>query len=140
MKGMKKMYFYDTVCNSCGIIMIPAVNDLHLETLRPTEDNGVPCKLTNPVVNWIPVQREIVWKLAFILNKISVLQATVCTVHNAVSFQVKILSPEGHLHNVFAWQRIILTLISPLLQNFPPFLHFPTESTAVSCWEWLFIC
>lgn len=63
--------------NSCWIIMSPAVNDLYSDTLSPTKDNGVLGKLTNPVVNLLPVQQETVCKLALVLNKISVLQPTV---------------------------------------------------------------
>lgn len=55
--------------------MSPAVNDLSSDTLSPTKDNGVLGKLTNPVVNLLPVQQETVCKLASVLNKISVLQA-----------------------------------------------------------------
>lgn len=53
--------------------MSPAVNDLYSDTLSPTKDNGVLGKLTNPVVNLLPVQQETVCKLALVLNKISVL-------------------------------------------------------------------
>lgn len=57
--------------------MNSAVNDLYSDTLSPTKDNGVLCKLTNPVVNLLLVQQETVCKLALVLNKISVLQSTV---------------------------------------------------------------
>ena len=71
------IYFGYPVGNSWWIIMSPAVNDLYSDTLSRTTDNGVLGKLTNPVVNLLPVQQETVCKLALVLNKISVLQSTV---------------------------------------------------------------
>ena len=57
--------------------MNPAVNDLYSDTLSPTRDNGVLGKLTNPVVNLLPVQQETACKLALVLNKIRVPPSTV---------------------------------------------------------------
>lgn len=96
--------------------MSPAVNDLNSDTLSPTKDNGVLGKLTNPVVNLLPVQQETVCKLAWVLNKISVPQSQFSSVRHAVSFQVKIFSPEEPPQSILLTETVVI-LLSPHLQT-----------------------
>lgn len=112
--------------------MSPAVNDLDSDTLSRTKDNGVLGKLTNPVVNWLPVQQETVCKLAFVPNKISVLQSTVLRLPNAVSFQVRIFLPRSLAQSTLLTETVVI-LISPPPSNFPRFPHFHAVKAAVSC-------
>lgn len=101
--------------------MSPAVNDLSSDTLSPTKDNGVLGKLTNPVVNLLPVQQETVCKLASVLNKISVLQAASPVFTMLSLSRWKFFSWEA-LHNPFSWQRLFSSQSVPYLKTFPTFL------------------